>query len=87
MRKAFLTLLAVLAFHAFGAPSPGLGDGYPGRVEACPATPALQGQLDAFSLKAGWFRRDDPPPDQYFNPVLCPVNELPFLLYRSPART
>ena len=57
MRKAFPTLLAVLVFHAFGAPSPGLGDGYPGRIEAYPATPALQGQLDAFSLKAGWFRR------------------------------
>ncbi|MGN0845294.1 MAG: hypothetical protein ACI4QT_08770 [Kiritimatiellia bacterium] len=31
--------------------------------------------------------REKPTPDRYFNPVLCPVNELPFLFYKSPVPT
>ena len=66
-----LTMLAGLAAAASVCPS--LGDGYPGRIEPYTTSPSLQQHRDGFSLTAGWFRRNDPPPDQYFNPVLCPV--------------
>lgn len=87
MRKtiALIFLLFAPTTSSFAGPSDfRLGDGYPGRIEPYTASSAFQKQLEEFSLTAAWFRRNDPSPDQYFNPVLCPVNELPFLLYKSP---
>ncbi|MGN0845614.1 MAG: prolyl oligopeptidase family serine peptidase [Kiritimatiellia bacterium] len=86
IRNLFLLfcLMSISCLSCAESLYPRLGDGYPGRIETYTASSTLQKQLDSFSLKAAWFRREKPTPDRYFNPLLCPVNELPFLFYKSP---
>lgn len=60
-----------------------LGNGYPGRVMAYETTPELQALLDRYQMTAGWFRRAAIDPEEYFLDLdKCPVNELPFILYK-----
>ena len=74
-RIANAFIFGFFSIYSVAAPfASNLGDGYPGRIESYTASLSFQKQLDGFSLKAAWFRRDNPPPDQYFNPVLFPVN-------------
>ncbi len=62
------------------------GNGYPGKLAAYETSPQLQGNLERFSLTAGWFRRAPINPETYrYEPHRCPVNELPYLLF-SPKR-
>ena len=74
-RIANAFIFGFFSIYSVAAPfASNLGDGYLGRIEPYTASSAFQKQLEEFSLTAAWFRRNDPSPDQYFNPVLFPVN-------------
>ena len=59
------------------------GNGYPGKLTAYEESPELKRGMERFGLESGWFRRDAIDPKKHrVDPRKCPVNELPYLLYR-----
>ena len=59
------------------------GNGYPGKLTAYEESPELKRGMERFGLESGWFRRDAIDPMKHrVDPRKCPVNELPYLLYR-----